>query len=173
MKNFDASLALVLRFEGGYVDNKFDPGGATNMGITLATLAQHRGGAVSKIDVQNLARSEAAEIYRQNYWAAIHADQLPSGVDMFLFDFAVNSGCVRAIKALQSVLNLKTDGIFRADMLAALNKCQAADVVKALAANRQSFLEQLHTFRVFGRGWLARVEAVKAEALKLTCLNSH
>ena len=30
-------LAFTLHQEGGYVDNRADPGGATNMGITLAT----------------------------------------------------------------------------------------------------------------------------------------
>ena len=34
---FDACLAFTLREEGGYVDDPADPGGATNMGITLAT----------------------------------------------------------------------------------------------------------------------------------------
>jgi len=35
--NFPQCFALVLRNEGGYVDNTADPGGATNLGCTKAT----------------------------------------------------------------------------------------------------------------------------------------
>ena len=37
---FDECLAFTLRAEGGYVDDPADPGGATNMGVTLATLRE-------------------------------------------------------------------------------------------------------------------------------------
>jgi Glycosyl hydrolase 108 len=38
--NFDTCLAFTLKAEGGYSDNSADPGGPTNMGITLATYRQ-------------------------------------------------------------------------------------------------------------------------------------
>jgi lysozyme family protein len=41
--NFLRILALILRVEGGYVDNPHDPGGATKYGITLGTLSSCRG----------------------------------------------------------------------------------------------------------------------------------
>ena len=45
--NFEACLAHVLQSEGGYVDHPSDPGGATNMGITIATLRTRRGSGPS------------------------------------------------------------------------------------------------------------------------------
>ena len=49
--SFEPSLAHVLRHEGGYVNHPVDPGGATNLGITAATLARARGRPVSAADV--------------------------------------------------------------------------------------------------------------------------
>ena len=40
MASFDLFLPIVLRFEGGYVDDPTDPGGETNKGITMATFQQ-------------------------------------------------------------------------------------------------------------------------------------
>jgi hypothetical protein len=37
---FESCLAFTLRQEGGYVDDPADPGGATNMGITLVSSAE-------------------------------------------------------------------------------------------------------------------------------------
>ena len=37
---FDICVTFTPREEGGYVDDPSDPGGATNMGVTLATYRQ-------------------------------------------------------------------------------------------------------------------------------------
>lgn len=63
--SFEPSLAHVLKHEGGYVNHPADPGGATNLGITAATLALARGHPVSPADVAALTRAEAAAIYRR------------------------------------------------------------------------------------------------------------
>jgi len=41
MASLDLYLPQLLRFEGGYVDDPADPGGATNLGITLATFERY------------------------------------------------------------------------------------------------------------------------------------
>jgi hypothetical protein len=102
--NFDRALTLVLQSEGGYADDPRDPGGATNRGITRATLARWRGRPVSKAELRALGRAEAAAIYRALYWDALRGDDLPAGLDIALFDYGVNSGPARAARTLQAVL---------------------------------------------------------------------
>ena len=114
--NVSAALTHVLAQEGGYVDHPADPGGATNKGITIQTLAQWRGHAVTKDDVRNLSIKEAGEMYHARYWQAVHADDLPAGLDLAMFDYAVNSGPARAIKTLQQALGLTPDGRWTAQM---------------------------------------------------------
>src|SRR5918993_1315879 len=104
---FDPCLTFTLTQEGGYVDDPADPGGATNMGITLATLRHwDHEPTLGPADVQDMTRQIAAAIYRTLYWNALRGDSLPAGVDLSTFDFGVNAGTRRSAELLQQVLGL-------------------------------------------------------------------
>lgn len=163
---FALCLAEVLPHEGGYVDHPDDPGGATNLGVTHATLAAWRGKPVTKDDVRNITKAEAAAIYRARYWNAVKGDSLPPGVDLAVFDFAVNSGPVRAAKALQAVLGVPPDGAIGAATLAALAKAPRVTTIIDLCDARMRFLRGLRTFPTFGKGWTRRVNSIEAAAIK-------
>ena len=114
-----------------------------------------------------LKRDEAAEIYRNSYWNAIRGDDLPSGIDLALFDFCVNSGPSRAIRAFQSSIGLKQDGVMDDDVVTAADRHDVAVLIHALSARRLSFLHRLSTLKVFGRGWSRRVKGIETAALQL------
>lgn len=162
--SFERALACVLAHEGGYSDHPRDPGGATNLGITRAALAHHRGRQVTKAEVRALSRAEAAAIYRERYWAAIRGDELPAGVDLAVFDLAVNSGPVRAARILQRAVGVAGDGVVGPATLAALARADPAVVIEAVTRARLAFLQRLPTWDVFGRGWRRRVDAVERAA---------
>ena len=165
--NFDDCLALTLRVEGGFSDQPADPGGATNMGITRATLAGVRGHAVSKADVRALTRVEAAGIYRSIYWRAVRGDELPDGVDAVMFDHAVNSGPKAAIRTLQGALGFKQDGVLTRRCVDAAQSSDHAALVRSLCTARLNFLRRLSTWLVFRRGWMARMETLEQTALAM------
>lgn len=165
--NFEACLAHVLQSEGGYVDHPSDPGGATNMGITIATLRTWRGRSVTKADVKALTRAEAAAIYRKNYWDAVRGDDLPRGLDLVAFDAAVNSGVSRGAKWLQSALGVPADGKVGPKTIAAANAAHKDAVIDRACDLRLGFLRQLGTWKTFGKGWTRRVESVRAAASKM------
>jgi lysozyme family protein len=174
-ERFARCLTNVLAHEGGYADHPRDPGGATNMGITHKTLARWRKVSpwwkLSKAAVKALGRDEAAKIYDASYWQRVHGAELPAGLDLALFDYAVNSGPVRAIKALQSQLKVKADGWIGPLTLDALKARIAAGAVTGLIAGlcdgRLSFLQRLATFAVFGKGWSRRVADIRAAGLAM------
>ncbi|WP_436071619.1 glycoside hydrolase family 108 protein [Devosia sp. LjRoot3] len=159
----------MLRHEGGYVDHPSDPGGATNMGITRKTLARWRKISpwtdLPKSSVASLKRDEAALIYRANYWNPSRAGDMPVGVDLALFDFAVNSGPDRAVRTLQTALGVAADGEVGPVTLAALRGAGLARLVNDFCDRRLAFLKGLSTFAVFGRGWTRRVADIRAAAL--------
>lgn len=173
--NFSACLAHVLRYEGGYVDHVKDPGGATNKGITHKTLAQWRGispwSALPKSEVKNLGDAEISKIYRSLYWRRCRADELPKGLDLAVFDFAVNSGPSRAIRYLQSVLSVPQDGYIGPVTLGALQSrrrpSELTKIIRLICARRRGFLQRLRIFDVFGRGWMNRVRDVEKHALAM------
>lgn len=171
-ESFGPALTCVLVQEGGYSDHVDDPGGATMMGITQATLVAWRGVSVTRADVRALTRDEAASIYRARYWNAVRGDDLPAGLDLAVFDFAVNSGATRAIRSLQRMLGVTVDGLIGPETLTAAGARPASETIAALCAGRRAFLERLSTFPVFGRGWTRRIREVEAAALKLAPPNS-
>src|SRR5690348_18419167 len=101
--NWDQCLDFIFDKEGGYSDDPLDPGGATNLGITLNELSQWRHDAVTKQDVKALTRQEAAAIYRANYWNVVRGDELPAGIDLMVFDAGVNIGTPRSARFLQQI----------------------------------------------------------------------
>lgn len=150
MANFDACLAIVLRHEGGYVDHPRDPGGATNLGVTIGTLSQWLGRKATKDEVRALTVEKVKPIYKRNYWDAIGGDMLPAGVDLAVFDPAVNSGVGRAKK-----------------WHAAGKRETPVATVKAICAVRMSFLRGLSTFGTFGKGWTRRVAEIEAKGVRM------
>lgn len=165
--NFNTIMDHVFREEGGWADHPRDPGGATNMGITHITLAEYRGKPVTKNDVRNLTRAEAREIYRKRYWNVIKGDDLPSGIDLVMMDGSVNSGVGRGPKWVQSALGVVQDGKVGPATISAANRANAAVVINAACEARMRFLRGLKTWPTFGKGWAARVERVRKEALAL------
>jgi lysozyme family protein len=157
----------VLSHEGGFVEHSSDPGGATNFGITHRTLSRARGHPVSVDDVRCLSREEAASIYRRFYWDIVRADELPSGLDLLVFDFAVHSGPARAVQMLQSLLSVTADGLIGPQTLSAARAADPVDTIRRLSRARLGFLARLAPWPVFGRGWRRRVLAVEQEALRL------
>jgi len=173
---FSRALETVLAHEGGYVDHPSDPGGATNMGITRRTLADWRGVSpyadLPKAEVRALARSEAEAIYRARYWDLCRCEEMPAGLDLALFDFAVNSGPFRAVSTLQALVGVARDGIVGPVTLAAVAQRTPKALIEALCRERLGFLERLATFATFGRGWTQRVAAVRAAALAMASSSS-
>ncbi len=164
---FHQAVELVLQHEGGFVDHPRDPGGATKFGITRETLSRARGRPVSIDDVRALTRAEAVAVYQRLYWDAVRADELPSGIDLAVFDLAVNSGPVRAARMLQNVLGVPADGIVGPVTLKAAQHADPAETIRRLTRARLGFLGRLAAWPVFGRGWRRRVLAVEQGALRL------
>jgi lysozyme family protein len=166
-ETFGRALSLVLKHEGGYVDHPRDPGGATNRGITLATLSAWRGRKVTKAEVKALTVEEAGAIYRANYWNVVKGDDLPAGLDYAVFDFAVNSGPARAAKHLQALVGADADGVIGPKTLAVVSGREPADLIRKLTKSRLDFLFALPTWPTFGKGWRSRVLGVETEALAM------
>ena len=163
--SFDLCLPIILASEGGFVNNPQDPGGATNLGVTLNTLSDWYGHAATVDDVRALTVDDVAPLYQVRYWAVAHCDDCPQGLDLMVFDEAVNQGVGRAIRTLQSAVGVADDGAYGPATQAAVKACNPADAINAMAAAREAFYRGLSTFPTFGKGWLARLQRTQAAAL--------
>jgi len=164
--NFAAALKTVLGFEGGYVNNPKDPGGKTNMGITQRVYtAWRQARGLPAQEVRQISSGEVATIYRNEYANPVRFDDLPSGVDLIVFDGAVNSGVSRSSKWLQKAVRVTQDGQVGPLTLSVVSARAPSTVINAIADMRLSFLQGLRTWSTFRRGWKSRVAQVRGMAL--------
>jgi lysozyme family protein len=161
---FDHCLGVILQNEGGFVDNPHDPGGATNLGVTLDTLSGWRHSTQTIADVQSLTPADVAPIYQSMYWNVAHCGQLPPGIDLMIFDEAVNGGPGRAIRHLQQAARVTVDGMIGPDTLAAVEKINPSTLLADIRDLREAYYRSLSNFSRFGAGWLNRLSHTTTQA---------
>jgi len=170
-KDFSKCMPIVLRYEGGWSNDKRDPGGVTLEGIIQRVYDGYRGrkGLPRKALTPQMRNTpewiaERNEIYRIQYWNAIRGDELPTGVDLVLFDSAINSGPFQAIKWLQRALGMPDcDGHLGVSTMDALERHQdTPGLIADICARRLGMLQHLSTWDEFGEGWTKRVANLKA-----------
>ena len=143
-ETFKQGLKFVLKWEGGYVNNPNDKGGATNKGITQNTYnswlkSQGKAGK----DVRNITDSEVEQIYYKNYWLAAGCNKMTSKLAVLVFDTAVNMGISRAKQFLKAAQWRYPD--------------------KFIQAREEKYKEfaQYGNQNIFLKGWLNRLNDLK------------
>jgi lysozyme family protein len=166
--NFEKCLDLLLKHEGGFVNDSRDNGGMTNLGVTIKVWEEWVGHDVDEKQMRALTPLMVAPLYKRKYWDACRANELVAGVDYCVFDVAVNSGVGRAIKLLQSCVGATPDGGYGSITAGLVKKAEQdpARLIELYCAKRMEFLQSLKSFPAFGKGWSRRVAEVKEEALK-------
>lgn len=161
----------VIRREGGFVNNKNDFGGPTNMGITLNTLNQWRGRPVTVQELKDLHRDEAFKIYYHLYVTEPKFDQIP---DLTLRELVIDSGVlfgqVRVARWVQEAIGVRADGIFGPVTLTKLKHSDAYETRISVLKRRLARIGFLvsHNYKqrrsnetsrdvsVFAEGWINR-----------------
>jgi type VI secretion system secreted protein VgrG len=169
MANFDLFLPILLRFEGGYVDDPTDPGGETNKGITMATFQRCAhpllGIEPTSANLKRLTDAQAGIIYKHDYWDKLCAGQFQSQpLANIVCDFYVNAG-THATVLLQRVINaagahVAEDGCIGPASLQALNALPQRRMYLEYKQGRINYYQALaHRFPQFVAGWLNRVNS--------------
>ena len=141
--SFEIALKYSLQFEGGYVNDPDDRGGATNKGITKAVYDDYRKKNSLPIQsVKNISDKEVHDIYYKQYWLAAGCDKLSDKLAIVVFDFGINSGVSRA----KRYLTLTQDPNKYLDLREAF--------FKKIVQNRPSQ-------KKFLKGWLNRVNNLR------------
>lgn len=119
LDTFDDYFEFVVMNEGGakIVDHPDDPGGLTKFGVTARTYERAvRDGvihgprkATAKCGLRDLTREQAKAIYREMYWGPAGSQSVFKGLDLALFDAAINHGPRAAVKFLQKAINVVID----------------------------------------------------------------
>lgn len=169
--NFPAVMEEIFAHEGGLSMLRSDPGNWTGGKVGVGELRGTNYGIAShahpNVDIKNLSKAEAREIYRKDYWSPIKGAQLPAGIDLVTMDASVNSGLGRGARWTQQALGVKADSVVGPKTLAAAEASDHVAVVIKACAIRMGFLRGLRTFSTFGRGWSRRVASVEAVGVRM------
>lgn len=146
-ERFNLVIERVLSIEGGYVNHPEDPGGETKYGISKRSYPS--------VDIKNLTREAAAEIYYRDFWPFCRGHKL---VMLYqLFDSAINHGQGNTIRILQRALKVADDGHWGPMSKAAYEARSEEDTVLLFLASRLRFFTKLSKFKDFGAGWSNRI----------------
>ena len=165
--NFDKCLHMLLEHEGGYVNNKHDKGGMTNLGVTKRVYEDWVDRKVTEQEMRDLTPDDVAPIYKKNYWDRVKGDLLPSGLDWACFDWAVNSGSGRPAKAVQRAVGATPDGVIGKQTVGLIMEKDPEFIIDYVYTVRQAFYEGLDDYKHFGRGWSRRNTETLHQAMKM------
>ena len=168
---------FILSFEGGFVNDPVDRGGATNKGVTIATWKQQGydkdgDGDIDVDDLKLISDRDAVDvILRPHYWNRWKADQIESqSLANILVDWVWGSGA-NGIKIPQRMLGVKMDGVVGPKTLAALNGTDHRAFFEEVKAERAKFFERIcvvrPTQKKYLKGWLRRLNSIGWGTLKL------
>lgn len=188
MAKVELLAPYIRKWEGGFVNDPADRGGATNMGVTIGTFEVycHKKGyprpTVERL--KKLTPSEWTDILKTMYWDRWQADKIKSQkVANILVDWVWGSG-VYGIKIPQRILGVAVDGIVGEKTLQALNAQDPDKLFQTIYEARRKFLLDItessikryeakigrkateaellrHTNKRFLRGWYNRLEDIK------------
>ena len=173
--NWQKSFELMLQSEGGYSDDQRDSGnhlpdgrqGSTMLGVTQYNWENWIGHEVTQDQMKKLTPDDVKPFYKKKFWDVCRCDDMPSGIDYLIFDFAVNAGCGGSAKVLQRAVGVVPDGGIGPITLAAVSKYNADELIEKFSEAKEAFYRSLSNFDVYGKGWLNRVAIVKIAALSM------
>lgn len=171
MANSSKLVPFILQWEGGFVNDPDDLGGATNKGITIGTFAEYKKRKGQKAptvtDLKNISGAEWHDVFKSLYWDRWKADEIKNqSVANILVDWVWASGS-HGIKRPQRLLGVKADGIVGKQTIAALNAMDAATLFKMIKDDRAKFIDEICKARPknekFRKGWMNRINAIRYE----------
>jgi lysozyme family protein len=153
-EKFAYAIEKTLDHEGGHVCRPDDPGGETNFGIS-----KH---SYPRLDIKNLTRDQAIEIYRRDWWDRYQYNRIDNTkIAAKVFDLAVNMGSRPANRIFQRAIirvsdnKISVDGVLGPLTIAAANNCDPfmlLSMIKVLAIAYDGGLNKPQ----FLKGWSRR-----------------
>lgn len=170
MAKIDILAPFILSFEGGFVNDPLDRGGATNKGVTIATWRsvgydKDGDGDIDVDDLKLISEKDAVDrVMKPHYWNRWKADRIASqSLANILVDWVWASGA-NGIKIPQRLLGVTPDGIVGEKTLAALNSVPPHRFFDKVKSSRIEFIENFISKNPsqarFRKGWMRRLNSI-------------
>ena len=165
MAKAEALKPFILRWEGGFVDDPLDRGGATNKGITIGTFRNFYGKDATVEQLKNITDEQWLHIFKSGYWDKWKADDIENqSIADIVVDWAWASGTATSIKQVQKILGVAVDGIVGNDTLTAINSADQRSLFVKIHSRRIEFVENIvkrdPSQARFLKGWKNRINSL-------------
>lgn len=175
MARIEVLAPFILSWEGGFVNDPRDRGGATNKGVTISTW-QRQGydkngdGLLDVSDLRLITDADAIKIMRLNFWNRWNADEIrDQSIANLLVDWVWGSGKY-GITIPQRVLGVKDDGIVGILTIRAINSADPRELFERLWERRRKYLQEICVSRpdnrAFISGWVIRLNGIRYGSLQ-------
>lgn len=156
---------FILKWEGGFVNDPLDRGGATNKGITIGTFRNFYGQEATVEQLKNITDEQWLCIFKNGYWDKWKGDSIINqSVANICVDWAWASGTGTSIKQVQRILGVSVDGIVGKNTLDAINKADPKSLFEKIHNQRIKFVEDIvkrsPSQSRFIKGWKNRINAI-------------
>ena len=158
---FNVYINRILQSEGGYSNDRHDPGnwteGVVGGGILKGTKYGISAASYPGLDIVNLTKEQAIDIYHADFWTHIHGDTLPEAVAFGVLDGAVNSGVSRSVAWLQRAAGVLGDGVWGPQTSAAVSVANPVQLLLRYTAYRLKFMTTAGGWKYYSAGWANRI----------------
>ena len=132
MATFDDAYKILMKNEGGYVNDSDDSGGETYKGVSRRYNLDWKGWEIidnykrsyrrkalcKVLDADDKLQSMVKTLYKDKYWDVFDLDSIPSQTIAYqMFDTCVNCGETAAIRFAQTSLGERVTGHWTLNLL--------------------------------------------------------
>lgn len=154
-RSYNDFIAVILKHEGGYVNDPLDAGGETNYGISKRSYPG--------LDIKNMTEEDASSIYYNDYFLLLNPTSINDDLlILHLFDMGVNVGIKTAVRLLQQIVGVTPDGMIGPNSEAKINGFEG-DLVTLYIQARKNYYNEIvvrtPTNAKFLNGWLSRIDS--------------
>ena len=180
MAKIEKLVPILLKWEGGFVNDPLDLGGETNQGVCLNTWQKvghdkNGDGIIDRQDLLLLTQQDVVYgVLKPHYWDRWQADKIQDqSIANILVDWVWMSGAV-GITIPQRLLGVAVDGIVGEKTLVAVNgHPNPQQLFDRIKAEREVYIEHICRKRPanirFKKGWLNRLRDYRYLGILLCC----
>ena len=137
------ALSFTLQQEGLYFD---DPrAGPTWKGITLSTYRDYQDDQdLTADDLRAASPTDIANVYRTRFWDGASCATFGTGLDLMVFDHAVNTGIENSLYLVQRAVGVTVDGEIGPKTLAAIGQFSPLRVIEIVRQQQWRYYGEVH-----------------------------
>ena len=162
MAKAEELMPIIHKWEGGYANHPNDKGGCTMKGVTISTYQKYFGENKDCSDLKNISDDDWLFIFKDGYWNPCKGDEIANqSIANIIIDWAWMSGVKTAVKKVQKILKITSDGIVGKQTISYINNSDNESLFNSIYNERVKYYNNIvknnPSQEIFLKGWMNRL----------------